>query len=122
MEPHAIALEAMGLRRVALATYYKDELNQAIVDYFARFGIESELLPGFSATGQDEALYATPLLALDAVSWTDVYRHCKQGLERLGGSGYAHYINGGGREAAPAGGLLQRDPRGSVVRGLAAAM
>jgi arylmalonate decarboxylase len=122
MEPHAIALETMGLRRVALATYYKDELNQAIVDYFARFGIESELLPGFSATGQDEALYATPLLALDEVSWTDVYRHCKQGLERLGRSVDAIYINGGGWDAAPAVDVLERDLKVKAVWALAAEM
>src|SRR5205814_9938242 len=51
MEPHAIALRALGVRRVAVATYYGDELNQAIVDYFTRFGIESVLMGGFSATG-----------------------------------------------------------------------
>ena len=39
MEPHAIALQALGARTVAVATYYGQELNQAIVNYFSRFGI-----------------------------------------------------------------------------------
>ncbi|MCH7913663.1 MAG: hypothetical protein IH856_11610, partial [Deltaproteobacteria bacterium] len=66
MEPHAIALKAMGVRRVAVATYYGDELNQAIVDYFGRFGIESVVMQGFSSSGRSEGLYTTSLLALDA--------------------------------------------------------
>ena len=37
MEPHALALVALGVKRVALATYYGDELNNAIKRYFARF-------------------------------------------------------------------------------------
>jgi Arylmalonate decarboxylase len=52
MEPHAIALKALGARRVAVATYYGHELNQAIVNYFAKFAIQSELMPGLSMTGE----------------------------------------------------------------------
>jgi len=61
MEPHAIALQTLGVRKVALATYYGNELNQAIVNYFSRFGIESEVMPGLSATGQSSGLYTTSL-------------------------------------------------------------
>ena len=68
VEPQAIALKAMGVKKVAIATYFGDELNQAIVDHFSRFGLESVILPGFSGTGQTEALYTTPLLRLDDVS------------------------------------------------------
>ena len=39
MEPHAIALQTLGVRKVAVATYYGDELNQAIVNYFSRFAL-----------------------------------------------------------------------------------
>jgi arylmalonate decarboxylase len=115
MEPHAIALEAMGVRRVALATYYKEDLNQAIENYFARFGIESVRMPGLSATGEAEGLYATPMMALDEVSYQDVYRHCKLGLQRAGASVDAVYINGGGWDAAPAVDLLERDLRIKTV-------
>ena len=37
MEPHALALVALGVKRVAIATYYGDELNNAIKRYFGRF-------------------------------------------------------------------------------------
>ena len=101
MEPHAIALQTSGVRKVALATYYGNELNQAIVSYFSRFGIQSEVMPGLSATGQSAGLYTTSLLALDEVSHMDVYRHCKKALARMAPV-EAIYINGGGWDAAPA--------------------
>src|SRR2546426_12563744 len=80
MEPHAIALKTMGARKVAVATYYGNELNQAIVNYFSRFGLQSELMPGLSMTGESSALYSTSLLAVVEVSHIDVYRHCKIAL------------------------------------------
>lgn len=122
MEPHALALKALGARKVAAATYYGEELNQAIVSYFSRFDIDCIVLPGFSRTGEREELYTTPLLALDEVSYVDVYRHCKRGLERLGASVDAIYINGGGWDAAPAIEPLERDLKVKVVWALAAEM
>ncbi|HSF58716.1 MAG TPA: hypothetical protein VLD83_11650, partial [Candidatus Binatia bacterium] len=71
MEPHAIALQALGARKVAGATYYGDELNRAIVSYFSCFGLKSELMPGLSMTGEGSGLYTTSLLALDEVSHMD---------------------------------------------------
>jgi maleate cis-trans isomerase len=121
MEPHAIALQTIGARKVAVATYYGRELNQAIVNYFARFGIESELIPGLSATGQSSGLYTTSLSALDEVSHMDVYRHCKKGLLTMPPVD-AIYINGGGWDAAPAIDYLERDLNLKVVWALAAEM
>lgn len=122
MEPHAIALKTMGVRRVAVATYYGDELNQAIVHYFENFGIESVIIQGFSSTGRGEGLYTTSLMALDDVSYMDVYRHCKHGLQQAGMSVDAIYINGGGWEVAPAVEMLERDLKVKVVWALAADM
>lgn len=122
MEPHAIALKAMGARRVAVATYYGDELNQAIVDYLARFEIEAIIMDGFNLTGQGEGLYTTPLLALDQVSWMQVYQHCKRGFQRIGTRVDAIYINGGGWDAAPAVEVLERDLKTRVVFAMAAEM
>ncbi|MBI2088976.1 MAG: hypothetical protein HYT78_09575 [Deltaproteobacteria bacterium] len=122
MEPHAIALKSMGVKRVALATYFGDELNQGIVNHFQRFGIESVLMPGFDFKGQREDLYTTPLLALDDVSYIDVYRHCKRGVQRLGRSVDAIYINGGGWDAAPAMEPLEKDLKVKVVWAIAAEM
>ncbi len=122
MEPHAIALKSMGVKKVAVATYFGNELNQSIVNYFGRFGMESTVIPGFDFKGQKEDLYTTPLLALDEVSYMDVYRHCKHGLERLGASADAIYINGGGWDAAPAVELLENDLKVKVVWAIAAEM
>lgn len=121
MEPHAIALKALGVRRVAVATYYGDELNHAIVDYFLRFGIESELMEGLSATGESAGLYTTSLRALDEVSHMDVYRHCRKALLKMKPVD-AVYINGGGWDAAPAIDTIERDLKVKVVWALAAEM
>jgi len=122
VEPHPIALKAMGVKKVALATYFGDELNQAIVNHFSRFGLQSFIIPGFSGTGQTEALYTTPLLRLDDVSYMDVYRHCKRGVQNLGTPVDAIYINGGGWDAAPAVQLLEDDLKIKVVWAIAAEM
>ncbi|HEX9787106.1 MAG TPA: hypothetical protein VGB09_03725, partial [Candidatus Binatia bacterium] len=121
MEPHALALRALGVKKVAVATYYGRELNQAIVEYFSRFGIESELMPGLSITGQSSGLYTTSLAALDEVSHMDVYRHCKKALVNMAPV-EAIYINGGGWDAAPAIDYLERDLKLKVVWALAAEM
>jgi maleate isomerase len=121
MEPHALALKALGARTVAVATYYGEELNGAIVNYFSRFGIESELMPGLSATGEGAGLYTTSLRALDEVSHTDVYRHCRKALQDMHRVD-ALYINGGGWDAAPAIEFLERDLKIKVVWALAAEM
>jgi len=121
MEPHAIALQALGARKVAVATYYGNELNQAIVNYFSRFGIQSELMPGLSMSGENAGLYTTSLRALDEVSHTDVYRHCRKALLQMPAVD-ALYINGGGWDAAPAIEVLERDLKIKVVWALAAEM
>lgn len=122
VEPHAIALKSMNVKKVALATYFGNELNQGIVNHFGRFGLESTVMPGLDFSGQSEDLYTTPLLKLDEVSYMDVYRHCKRGLEKLGASVDAIYINGGGWDAAPAVELLERDLKVKVVWAIAAEM
>ena len=122
MEPHALALQAMGVKRVAIATYYGDELNQAIVRYFGRFDIEGILMGGFAATGAGEALYTTSLPALDEVSHAQVYRYCKQGFAKLGRTVDGMYVNGGGWDAAPAINALEADLGTKVVFALAADM
>ena len=122
MEPHALALQAMGVKRVAIATYYGDELNEAIVRYFRRFDIEGIVMGGLAATGQGEALYTTSLQALDEVSHAQVYRYCKQGFAKLGRAVDGIYINGGGWDAVPAVNALEADLGIKVVFALAAEM
>ena len=115
MEPGAIALQTIGARRVAVATYYGDELNQAIAEVFGRFGMDSAILGGFSLTGEREGLYTTPLRALDNASHADVYRYCKEGVRRLAQPVDALYINGAGWDYVPAIDLLERDLRLPVI-------
>jgi maleate isomerase len=122
MQPHAAALKALGVKRTAVATYYREELNDAIVRYFSAFGIDSAVIPGFSASSETEELYATPLMALDEVSGEQVYRHCTDGVRRLEGAVEALYINGGGWEVAPVIERLERDLGIPVVWALAAEM
>jgi maleate cis-trans isomerase len=123
MEPHALALQAMGIRRVAIATYYGDELNDAIIAYFRRFDIEGVVLGGFElAAGQQAALYTTSLQALDDVSHMQVYRYCRRGFLRLNGAVDGIYINGGGWDAVPAVAPLEADLRTKVVFAGAAEM
>jgi maleate cis-trans isomerase len=114
-------LQTLGVKKVAVATYYGDELNQAIVNYFSRFGLQSELMPGLSMTGESSGLYTTSLMALDEVSHMDVYRHCKRALAKMPPVD-AVYINGGGWDAAPAIEYLERDLKIKVVWALAAEM
>lgn len=122
VEPHAIALKSMDVKKVAIATYFGDELNQAIAKHFARFGLESAVMPGLDFAGKGEDLYTTPLMTLDEVSYMDVYRHCKRGLQQLGTRVDAIYINGGGWDAAPAVELLEQDLKVKVVWAIAAEM
>ena len=109
MEPHALALQALGVKRVAIATYYGDELNNAIVRYFGRFDIEGMVLGGLHLAGRQEALYTTSLRALDEVSYMQVYQYCKTGYQALKQPVDAIYVNGGGWDAPPAIDLLERD-------------
>lgn len=122
MQPHALALQAMGIRRVAIATYYGNELNDAIVRYFARFDIEGIVLGGFQTSGAEQALYTTSLQALDNASGTQVYQYCRRGFLRLDRPVDGIYINGGGWDAVPAINPLEADLRTKVVFALAAEM
>src|SRR5204862_6787326 len=80
MAPHAPALVALGVKRAALATYSGDELNNAIKRYFARFDIEGIVMGGLSVPGKEDALYTTSLMALEQVSYMQVYQYCKAGF------------------------------------------
>lgn len=123
MEPHALALVAMGIKRVAIATYYGDELNDAIVRYFRRFDIEGIVMGGFQqAAGSGEALYTTSLQGLDDVSYMQVYQYCKRGFRSLDRPVDGLYVNGGGWDAVPAIDVLETDLGTHVVFALAAEM
>ena len=123
MAPHALALQAMGIKRVAIATYYGDELNNAIIAYFRRFDIDGVVLGGFQlGPAASSALYTTSLQDLDDVSHIQVYRYCRQGFLRVSGAVDGLYVNGGGWDAVPAINALEADLRTKVVFAGAAEM
>jgi maleate cis-trans isomerase len=120
MEPHALAMQALGIARVGVATYYNEELNEAILKYLARFDIEGVLFGGFSLSGRSEELYATPMLALDEVSHAQVYEYCKRSFQAVPGKLDGIYINGGGWDGAPAVVPLEKDLGTTVIFAAAA--
>jgi hypothetical protein len=65
----------MGIARVAIASCYCDEMNEAIVRYFRRFEIDAVPFGGFRSGGTEQDLYMTSLSALDAVGNAEVYRY-----------------------------------------------
>lgn len=85
---HAIvaALRTLGIRRVAVATSYIDELNDRLVDYLSGAGFEVTAIRGLSIKGVD-AVGTVPLQTLIDLA-TSVYR------ERAGADGI--FISCGG--------------------------
>lgn len=122
MAPHVAAARALGITRIAIATYYRRELNEAVSGYFAAQNIQSSVIPGFEQTSDGEGLYSTSMRGLDEVSHEDVYRHCKAGVKKLGSSVDGLYINGGGWDAAPVVGHLEEDLGIPVIWAMAAEM
>jgi maleate isomerase len=115
MAPDAVALRALGAQSVAIASYYGEELNQAIARYFAYYGIRSQIMGGYSNGSAGDALYTTSLSALNDVTHQDVYRYCKEGWRRLSEPVDALYLNGGGWDATPAIEFLERDLETNVM-------
>ncbi|MCJ0763691.1 aspartate/glutamate racemase family protein [Variovorax terrae] len=71
---HAIveALRALGLRRVAVATSYIDELNDRLVDYLSGAGFEVTAIRGLSITGVQAVGDVPPQTLIELA--TSVYR------------------------------------------------
>ena len=121
-EPHALALRAMGAKRVAMATYYTEHLNTAFTNHFRVLGIDAVALDGYQKRPEasDQELYTTPLMTLDTASYLDVYNHVRRELRELDEPVDAVYINGGGWDAARAVEPLEDDLGIPVVWAIAA--
>jgi len=122
VEPHALAMRAVGAKRVALATYYTEDLNNALVASFAAFGVDGIPLDGYQKRpeGSNEDLYSTPLMTLDNASYLDVYNHVRRSVRSLDEPVDAVYINGGGWDAGRAVEPLEDDLGIPVVWAIAA--
>jgi maleate cis-trans isomerase len=122
MEAHAMALQALGASRVAVATYYGNELNEAVARYLGHFDIEAELLGGFSLTGEGEGLFSTPMHAQATITSRQVYDYCYQGVQDGRDDVDALYINGAGWDVAAIITKLEQDLHADVVWGPVAEM
>ena len=60
-----IALRQLGIRRVAVATSYIDELNERLVDYLTAAGFEVTAIRGMSITGVKEVGEVTTKALVD---------------------------------------------------------
>jgi maleate cis-trans isomerase len=117
MEAHALALQAIGASRVAVATYYGAELNRAVARYLGHFDIEVELLGGFSLTGESEGLFSTPMGAQAEITSEQVYDYCHRGVRDRARDAEALYINGAGWDVAPVITKLEHELNADVVWG-----
>jgi maleate cis-trans isomerase len=122
MESHARALRFLEEKTVAVATYYGDELNEAIRKYLADFGIEAIALGGFSLTGQSEALFSTPMRIQASITSQQVYDYCYRRVRQHARVMDALYINGAGWDVAPTITKLEQDLGVAVVWGPVAEM
>jgi maleate cis-trans isomerase len=122
MEAHALALRFLQARKVVVATYYGDELNQAIATYLAAFDIEAVALGGFSLTGTYEALFTTPMRLQASITSQQFYDYCYGRVTERAADADALYINGAGWDVAPSIAKLEEDLGMDVVWGPVAEM
>jgi maleate cis-trans isomerase len=117
LQPSALAMQALGMRRIGIATYFGPELRAALAGLLAEFEIEATFFrdPGL-AEGE---LPASSLVALDKASRTlghdDVYRFCKAEFLAVRAELDGIFINGGAWEALPVIDFLEQDLQTRVV-------
>ncbi len=115
---HAEALAHLGASRVTVISYYKEELNDALVRYLAEFGMTAAVDP---IAGQStEELYAVSLRDVERISWQEVYRHGRDAANKAPCD--ALYIHGAGWDAESAIVALEADLGIPVVFGPVAEM
>jgi maleate cis-trans isomerase len=122
MESHALALRFLNAKTVVVATYYGDELNQALAKYLSDFDIEAIVLDGFSLTGTGEGLFTTPMREQASITSQQVYDYCYRRVKEVAGGIEALYINGAGWNVAPTITRLEKDLGVDVVWGPVAEM
>jgi len=109
MNACGLALKTLGIRRVALLSYFGEELAAALAAYFSNFGVESTVLEGYHMGRGSEGLFSTPLMSLDEVSKEQVYRYCRDAVlphrSRIDGL----FVAGSGWDATPVVEYLERD-------------
>lgn len=118
LQSHAEALTHLQARRVTVITYYKGELNDALVRYLAEFDLTAAVNPIRGTSGED--LYAVSMRDVETISWQDVYRHGRAAVSKDPCD--ALYIHGAGWDAEAAVVALESDLGIPVVFGPVAEM
>jgi maleate cis-trans isomerase len=108
------AFRALGSQRIVMATYFAEELNSSMANYFRAEGIEVVHMDGFKLSDEREGMYTTPLVALNRVGPSDVYRFVR-GLCAQAGPYDGVFVLGGGWDAWETIAVLERDLECPVV-------
>ncbi len=119
LRPHADALRHLGVKRVVVASYYKDDLNDRLSHYLAGHGLEAIVKPISRNVGDE--LYSVSLKEVESVSWQEVYRHCRSAFAQAKNPD-GIYIHGAGWDAEGAIRPLEDDVGVPVVFGPVAEM
>jgi maleate cis-trans isomerase len=117
MEAHALALQALGASKVAVATYYGWELDDALARYLREFQLDATLLGGLALTGEEDGLFSTPMHLQAGITSDQVFDYCYRGVKERAGDADALYINGAGWDVAPIIGRLEHELDVDVVWG-----
>jgi len=102
------AMQALDIDRIVMATYFGDELNTKMADYFEKDGIKVVAMDGYRLSDEREGLYTTPLIPLSKVGPGDVYRFVHD-LSRRAGDFDGFFVVGGGWDAWGAIEALEKD-------------
>jgi maleate cis-trans isomerase len=109
MHACALALKTLGARRVALLSYFGEELTAALATYFAHYGLDSKVLEGYRTGRESEGLFSAPLMSLDEVSKEQVYRYCCDAVLPYRSQVDGLFVAGSGWDATPIVEYLERD-------------
>ncbi len=109
MHACGLALKTLGVRRVALLSYFGEELTAALATYFSNYGVDSKVLEGLNLGRGSEGLFSAPLMSLDEVSKEQVYRYCRDAVLPHRGQVDGLFVAGSGWDATPVVEYLERD-------------
>ncbi len=109
MHACGLALKTLGVRRVALLSYFGEELTAALATYFSNYGVDSKVLEGLNLGRGSEGLFSAPLMSLDEVSKEQVYRYCRDAVLPHRAQVDGLFVAGSGWDATPVVEYLERD-------------
>lgn len=115
------ALKAAKITKVAVATYFADELNNKIREFLEGASIKVAAIEGYPFPEKDKGMWSVPFGRVDTIGWTDVYRFSKDLFLRASDAD-GIFIVGGGWDYVDAIEPLERDLDTFVVSAGTASM